>query len=235
MAHKATKATKRNNGTGAAAVFPPAKTATRMAKARKAPGNSAALQQKAADNVARLHNSKGKAETIAIVKGTADGAYIYVEGSKGSSFTRSKRGDDKAFRAVTTKGALYDPAAKYNHDNPAPKPEAKLARGVEGRMTENARKAYADQPKGNGKTAKAAAPKAAKNKQPSAGSNRAYKLGATKNTAKADSWRGYMLTTIMGSKDTDSAKAAHAKGKQFADKKLDFNWAAAQGYIVWSK
>jgi len=38
----------------------------------------------------------------------------------------------------------------------------------------------------------------------------------------------------MAHKDTDSAKAAHAKSKQYPNHKLDFNWAAQQGYIAFT-
>jgi hypothetical protein len=207
------------------------------AKARKAPGNVAALQQKAADNVKRLRNSADKAETITIVKNTADGAYVYVEGSKGSHFARLRSGDSKEFRSYAAKGALYDKAAAYHQANPAPKPQAKLARGVEGKMTENSRKAVEDQRKAAPatKAANTAAPKASKNKAPARGVDRDYTVGKTEVKANPDSWRHHMLTVIRKHTNTAKAKAAHEKSGKFSSNKLDFNWAAAQGYIVWAK
>lgn len=215
----------------------PAKPSAKAAK--RAPGNATAIQQKAADNVKRINNGRGKAETIAIVKNTVDGNAIYVEGSKGSSFTRDRRGDSKEFRAVAVKGALYETAAKFNKANPPPKPQARLANGLDARTAPQSAAAVRDQAKaaakaGNGK-GKAATPKATKNKAPSRGTDRSYTRGKTAINAKPDSWRYHMLTTITSAKDTASAKASHAKSKKFADRKLDFNWAASQGYITFAK
>lgn len=214
-----------------------AKTAAVSKADRKAPGNAKAREQRAADNAKKLNDQRGKAETIAVVKNTADGEHIYVEGSKGSSFTRSKRGDNKEFRTFAAKGALYEPAARYNRENPAPKPTARLARGIGSGDAPHSAKAVADQPKADakGKSAKPAAPKAAKNKQPARGADRDYAKGKTAITAKPDSWRHHMLTVIQKHTNTAKAKAAHEKSGKFSGNKLDFNWAAAQGYIAWAK
>jgi hypothetical protein len=123
------------------------------------------------------------------------------------------------------------------------KPTAQMARGIEARQAPHSAKAMRDQraaaPAKAEKPAKAdKAPrteKASKNKQPSKGNNRAYKLGTRKDESKPDTFRRYMLTTIMKHKDTDSAKAAHAASGQYPTHKLDFNWAAQQGYIVIAK
>lgn len=114
-----------------------------------------------------------------------------------------------------------------------PKPQAKLARGVEGKMTENSRKAVADQRRAP--KVPAPAPKAGKNKAPARGAERSYTVGKTEVTAKPESWRHHMLTTIRKYGDTAKAKAAHEKSGKFSANKLDFNWAAAQGYINWAK
>jgi hypothetical protein len=56
-------------------------------------------------------------------------------------------------------------------------------------------------------------------------------LAGRKDESKPDTFRRYMLSTIMKAKDTDSAKAAHAKSGKYPTHKLDFNWTAQQGYI----
>jgi len=116
---------------------------------------------------------------------------------------------------------------------------AKLAEGVTSRTAPHSAKAARDA-SAAAKPAKAAKPaakaaKAAKAKQPAKGTNRAYKVGTTANEARPDSWRHHLLTMVMTHKDTDSAKAAHAKSGKFSANKLDFNFAAAKGYIVWTK
>ena len=187
----------------------------------------------------RAKTVASNADHITICKHTADGAYVYVEAGDGRSFTRLRSGangtgDTKEFQALAKVGLPYAAAERFNNENPVQKPQARLARGAEGRMTEHSRKAVADQkkvaPKG-----KTAAPKAAKNKAPSRGAERDYTVGKTEVTAKPDSWRGYMLTLMRKHGNTAKAKAAHAKSGKFSSNKLDFNWAAAQGYIVWSK
>lgn len=174
---------------------------------------------------------------IAVYNTTTDQNHIYVQADDGRSFTRSRRGDSKEFRAVSQIGMSFDAALKFHNANPAPKPTARLANGIAAKDAPQSAKAVADQAKASppkaGK-AKAAAPKtgkADKNKQPSNGKVRTYKKGDRKNEARADTWRFYMLETIMGAKDTDAAKAAHAKSGKFSDNKLDFKWADQQGYI----
>jgi hypothetical protein len=117
-----------------------------------------------------------------------------------------------------------------------PKRNAKLAQGVDSRNAPHSAKAVADQKVKPAKADKPAkAPKASKAKAPAKGTNRPYKLGKTANEARPDSWRHHLLTMVMTHGDTDSAKAAHAKSGKFSANKLDFNFAAAKGYIVWAK
>lgn len=175
---------------------------------------------------------------IVVHKAAETGNGILVQAANGHSFVRPIYGDSKEFRKVAAVGQPYDAARKWDMANPAQKPKAQLARGVEARQAPHSAKAVADQPKADAKgkkAAKAAAPKAKANKQPSAGANRAYTKGKTAINAKPGSWRHHMLTTMQKAKDTDSAKAAHAKSGNFSANKLDFNWAASQGYIVWAK
>jgi hypothetical protein len=176
---------------------------------------------------------------IIVHKAAESGNAILVQAANGHSFTRPIYGDTAEFRKIAAVGQPYDAARTWNNANPPVKPHAQLARGVEARQAPQSAKAVADQKttelKASKSSKKTSAPKAAKNKAPSAGSNKPYKLGKTKNTAKPDSWRYHMLSTIQSAKDTDSAKAAHAKSKKFSANKLDFNWAAAQGYIIFTK
>ena len=41
-----------------------------------------------------------------------------------------------------------------------------------------------------------------------------------------------MLTTIIAHGDTRSASDAHRQSGEYSNKKLDFAWAAANGYIT---
>jgi hypothetical protein len=206
-----------------------AATATRAKAARKAPGNAKALEAKAADNLAKVQARKGRAECImsAVQAQTGNGLVVTTSRDRSIVIVRV----DREVNRLAKIGEPVAPLEAYLKNQP--KPIAKLAQGVEGKMTENSRKAVADQKAAA--APKAAAPKAGKNKQPSAGTNRAYTLGKRKIEAKPDSWRGYMLATIVAAKDTDSAKAKHAKSGKFSDKKLDLNWAAAQDYIRFAK
>lgn len=177
---------------------------------------------------------------IVIHAATKTGNGVLVQAANGHSFTRPIYGDTAEFRKIAAVGQPYDAARKWDMANPAVKPTAKLANGIDSRTAPHSAKAVADQKATPAKakaskSAKAATPKAAKNKAPSAGANRTYSKGKTAINAKPDTWRYHMLTTIVGAKDTDSAKAAHAKSKKFTDRKLDFNWAASQGYITFAK
>lgn len=140
-------------------------------------------------------------------------------------------------KGTTRKLAVVGGSLKAVRDHIATieKPKAKLARGVDSHNSPQSAKAVADQaktaPKATNK-GKSRAEKAAKTKQPARGTNRKYKLAGRKDESKPGTFRTYMLTTIMTHKDTDSAKAAHAKSRQYPNHKLDFNWTAQQGYIA---
>lgn len=175
---------------------------------------------------------------IVVNKMTADGAYVYVENGAGESFTRLRSGDTKEFKKLSAIGQPFAAALKYHRDTPVTKPKAQLANGITAKDAPQSAKAVADQKTKPAKAenkGKARTEKAPKNKAPSRGASRAYKLGARKDESKPDTFRRYMLSTIMAHKDTDSAKAAHAKSKQYPNHKLDFNWAAQQGYIAFTK
>lgn len=162
-------------------------------------------------------------------------------------------GDDKSLviapwqdNAATRKLAIVGGSmrAVREHIATISKPDAKLARGVDSHNAPHSAKAMADQrnAKASAKTDKPAATgkgkarttKAAANKQPSKGLDRKYKNAGRKDESKPDTFRRYMLTTIMSHKNTAAAKEAHKASGQYPTHKLDFNWAAQQGYIAFT-
>jgi hypothetical protein len=175
------------------------------------------------------------ANHITVSKNTTDNAYVYVEAGDGCHFTRLRSGDNKAFRAVSGIGMPYAAAERFNRENPAPKPQARLAKGVDGHNSPHSAKSVADQRKGTKAAPKTSATKAGKNKQPSKGAERSYSvIKGAENKARPDTWRYHMTAMIIGSTDTAAAKAKHAKSGKFPSNKLDFNWAANNGFIKFS-
>jgi len=67
------------------------------------------------------------------------------------------------------------------------------------------------------------------------GKVRFYTATAQPDVSRYGTFRRYMITTIRAHTDTRSANAAHAQcdNPAFAKNKLDFNWAADNGYINW--
>jgi hypothetical protein len=148
---------------------------------------------------------------------------------------------DRRINQLTKLGAPVAELDAYLKEQP--KPQARLAAGVDSHNSPHSAKAVADNRKpaakaeakaatpAKGKNGKARTVKADKAKAPAKGTNRSYTLGTRKDESKPDTFRRYMLSTIMKHKDTDSAKAAHAKSSKYPTHKLDFNWSAQQGYI----
>lgn len=63
---------------------------------------------------------------------------------------------------------------------------------------------------------------------------RAYTKGKA-NDARPGTFRWTMLHVMHQHSDTRSAELAHADSdSQYKNKKLDFTWAAANGYIIWA-
>lgn len=172
------------------------------------------------------------ADHIVTNKHTSDGAYVFVEAGDGRSFTRLRSGDTPEFRALSGVGKPYVAALAYHNANPAKKPQARLARGVDAHNSPQSAAAVAAQRKGGKATP---APKAGKNKAPARGQDRDYTRGKTEIKANPESWRYHMLQMICKATNTAKAKAAHAKSGKFSNNKLDFNYAAANGYINWAK
>lgn len=91
-----------------------------------------------------------------------------------------------------------------------------------------------------GKAAAAAAPRPRGNPAALAAAreakmvNRKYKalVKAKDLTLRDESWTKHMVETILGNKDTDSARAAHKESGEFEGKSLDFTWAAKKEYIA---
>lgn len=168
------------------------------------------------------------------------GAHIVVTSAGGATISYPRYGDDKQRRALSAIGGSLKALQADLKARPPIKPQAQMARGTDAHTAPHSAKAVADQraaaakAKG-GNATKPAAPKAAKNKAPARGADRDYTRGKTAIVAKPDSWRHHMLTVITKHGNTAKAKAAHEKSGKFSGNKLDFNWAAAQGYITFAK
>lgn len=103
------------------------------------------------------------------------------------------------------------------------RPQARLAKGLDGRNAPHSVAAAAE----GRKPVTATKPAAAKLSRKG---DFAYKVGKANDT-RADTWTHYMVEVIQKHSDTASARAAHEKSGKFAGKKLDFNWSKAKGYI----
>lgn len=181
-------------------------------------------------SIAGLASANRGADTVAILN---DGSTHPVTRMVGAGL---KITVGMVFSAVCAKYAELQ-AAEDTRRQAAPKGPAVLAKGAEGEV--HSRKAAHDSRKGEpvakapapvAKAPAKAAPKGGKNKQPSAGLDFTYKPGKAFDR-KAGTWTEYMVNLIRANKDTGAAKAAHAKGKSYTDKKLDFSWCVAQGFI----
>lgn len=201
--------------------------------AKKAPGDATASRAKANDNLKALRANPDVITTVV----AANGGNGTVASSAKANVVIAGWQENATTRKLAVVGGSI--AALRAHLATLVKPTAKLARGIQAGDAPQSAKAVADQrreaPAPKGKATKPAAPKAAKNKQPSRGVERSYKLGTKANEAKAGTWRHHMLTVMQKHGDTAKAKAAHAKSGKFSSNKLDFNWANAQGYITFTK
>jgi hypothetical protein len=204
---------------------------TKKTTAKAAPAAKPAEVQK----IAKLRGkriAKATADTIIVSKGLATSNGTYVEAQNGKSVIVAPWQDKGATRKLMAVGGSL--AALNEHLATLAKPTAQLANGVTAKDAPQSAKAVADQKKAPAATkgkGKARTEKAAKAKQPSRGTDRAYVAGSKKDESKPDTFRKYMLTTILKAKSTAAAKAAHAKSGKYPTHKLDFNWSAQQGYI----
>ena len=183
--------------------------------------------------------SKVNPDTIVSNINDRSGAHIVVTSAGGATISYPRYGDDGQRRKLSAKGGNIKALQADLAARPPVKPQARLATGVDRHNSPHSAKAIADQKRAEkpakGGAAKAAAPKAGKNKAPARGADRDYSKGSTPIKAAAGSWRHHMLITITKYSNTAKAKAAHEKSNKFSGNKLDFNWAAAQGYINWAK
>lgn len=216
------------------------KTAKTVApKAAKARGPKAGSAQTNQSVKGVKDAPKANADEIRTVTPAKTGNGVVIVDRAGNSCVVAPWQDIGSTRKLAVVGGSLK--AVREHIAGLTKPKAQLARGVEARQAPQSAAAVRAQPKAEeakpakGKAAKAAAPKAAKNKQPSKGADRAYKATKKDIVAKEGSWRRHLLETVMAHSSTDAAKAAHAKSKKFPDNKLDFNFCANQGYIVFAK
>ena len=69
------------------------------------------------------------------------------------------------------------------------------------------------------------------------GKTRRYSPTGKVDTSRVGTFRRYMLTTIRSFTNTAEANRANAACTvpKFAKNKLDFNWAADNGYITWEQ
>lgn len=128
--------------------------------------------------------------------------------------------DQKLARKAADTEGLKAAAKKTSVKATAPKPEPKAA----------APKAEPAKRKGNPEALAKA--REARNGPPV---NRVYKVLNKTNGGREGSWTNAMLGHILGAKSTDEANASLAKDRPNKDKKLDFSWAAAKGYIEFAK
>lgn len=213
----------------------------------RAKGSSAATSKKTttrADGRKQLVEVPAKPvnrDEITTVKNDNSNAFVCVMAGDQPVLTYERNRETSVLRKLAVVGGSYK-AVKAEIAKLPPK-EAKLANGLDSKNAPQSAKAAADSRKAaakaepakpaakpaKGKTDRTA--KADKNKQPSKGADRSYVKGTRKDESKPDTFRRYMLTTILAHKSTAAAKAAHAKSGKYPTHKLDFNWAAQQGYI----
>lgn len=212
-------------------------TKTANTKVRAPKAGSARSNQSVKIAGAKVPTAPAKApkpsDKISSVKNDTSGRFVCVTAPGNETLTYPRETEPKALKALAVVGGSYKAVARFLKENPPAKPQAKLARGVDSHNAPHSAKAIADQKAPATAKGKQRAVKADKAKAPSRGGNRAYTKGPTANTAREGTFRHYFIETLLAHKDEDSAKAAHAKSKQYADTKFNFNWAAAQGYIVW--
>jgi hypothetical protein len=208
---------------------------TKAAKTPRSPKQGSAQANQSVKGV--KSTAKPNADQIITVTPARTGNGLVVVGGDSKSMVVAAWQDTATTRKLAVVGGSM--ATLRDHVATIAKPQARLARGVDSHNAPHSAKAMADQrAKANSAPTtpkpKARADKASKNKQPSRGQDRKYKNAGRKDESKDGTFRKYMLSTIMAHKSTADAKAAHAKSKKFPSHKLDFNWAAQQGYIAFT-
>lgn len=182
---------------------------------------------------AKASKVQPKPGAIKEVKTTVNGSHVVVS-TGADKVTYPRTAETAELKKLAVVGASLKAVQDYLKTH---KPEAKLARGLDGRSAPQSAMAAADSRKvGNdAATAKGASAQAGAKSKGSAGAvstkgDFAYAVGKANDTREG-TWTHYMVGIIQSKTDTGHAKAAHAKTGQYANKKLDFTWAKAKGFI----
>lgn len=201
---------------------------------------SARANQTAGYAKGELAKPKVNPDTITSVKGTSDGTgYTAISAGSKTEMVKDTRMTGQ-LRKLAVVGASFKAVQEFLKTN---KPEAKLARGLDGKDAPQSAMAAAASRATAKADAKAAAPAAsAKTTKASAsaklsrkaGAARTYKATKKEDVSRDGTFRKYMISTIRAYTDTETAKAAHAKSGQYAKDKLNFNWAEQNGFIAWA-
>lgn len=217
------------------------KTAPAKSAARGPKQGSARANQTAGYAKGELTKPKVNPDNITSVKGTSDGTgYTAVTAASGKTEMVKDNRMTGQLRKLAVVGASFKAVQEYLKAN---KPEAKLARGLDGKTAPQSAMAAAasratgkaDAPAAKAPAAKASSAKAsAGNKLSRKGTQRTYKATKKEDVSRDGTFRKYMISTIRAHTDTETAKAAHAKSGQYAKDKLNFNWAEQNGFITWA-
>lgn len=79
-----------------------------------------------------------------------------------------------------------------------------------------------------------ATPRAPAARRTRRGRNQYYTVTGKRNATRSGTWTHYMINAILGYTSTWDAERFHAtcENAKFRDKRLDFGWAAKEGYIA---
>lgn len=218
-------------------------TATKAAPKGPKQGSARANQTAgyAKGELTKAPKAKVNPDTITSVKGTSDGTgYTAISAGNKTEMVKDVRMTGQ-LRKLAVVGASFKAVQEYLKAN---KPEAKLAKGLDGKNAPQSAMAAAASRAGAKATdvpaTKATAPKttgkasATSKLSRKGGAVRTYKATKKEDVSRDGTFRKYMISTIRAHTDTDSAKAAHAKSGQYAKDKLNFNWAEQNGFIAWA-
>lgn len=212
---------------------------TKVAQAKKTPAKAAA-KAAPAKPAATAKVAAQKPDVIKSVKKAVGGQHVVVTAGGDNQLTYPANRETGELLKLAAVGMSFKAVQNWLKAN---KPDAKLATGLTARNAPNCAKAVADQRGGKAPATSGKAPAtsgkvtvvkvAMKSGRVPSGADRAYKVGPTVDTSRDGTWRNYMLATIRAHSSTSAANAAHAKSGKFSGNKLDFNWSAKQGYIVY--
>lgn len=177
-------------------------------------------------------------DAIVESKNTEDGRYVAVSNGK-TTATYLRSAETAELRKLAAVGSSFKAVVAYLKEH---KPAAKLANGLDGRSAPQSAMAAAQSGKGGSSAASArgagsSAGKGATTGQKNSASAKLsskgdfdYKVGKPNDTREG-TWTHYMVNIVQSKTNSGHAKAAHAKSGQYSNKKLDFTWLKAKGYI----